>query len=96
MSIFEEIQEIMAKERKTHEIPELDKETIKIIASKIKETRKSKGYSYEEFALRSNVNRNTYFKIERSSETGENFTISTLLKVLRGLDLSLSEFFKDL
>ena len=86
----------MAKEIKKHEVPELDKEAIKRIATKARDMRKSKGYSYEAFALQAGINRNTYFKLEKSASTGENFTIATLLKVIRGLDLSLSEFFNDL
>jgi transcriptional regulator with XRE-family HTH domain len=86
----------MAKDKKKHEVPKLDKEAIKKIATKARDMRKSKGYSYEAFALHAGINRNTYFKLEKSAETGENFTIATLLKVIRGLDLSLSEFFIDL
>jgi transcriptional regulator with XRE-family HTH domain len=86
----------MANEIKKHEVPDFDKEAIKKIATKARDMRKSKGYSYEAFALHAGINRNTYFKLEKSASTGENFTIATLLKVIRGLDLSLSEFFKDL
>ncbi len=83
----------MAKEIKKHEIPDLDKETIKRIAVKAKDMRKEAGYSYEDFALHAGINRNTYFKFEKSATTGENFTIATLLKVIRGLDVSLKSFF---
>ena len=86
----------MAKDRKKHEVPELDLEVIKRIAAKAKDMRTTKGYSYEGFALHAGINRNTYFKFEKSAATGENFTIATLLKVIRGLDLSLSSFFEDL
>jgi len=86
----------MAKEIKKHEVSELDKATIKKIAAKAKDMRKEKGYSYEGFALHAGINRNTYFKFEKSATTGENFTINTLLKVLRGLELSLGSFFEDL
>jgi transcriptional regulator with XRE-family HTH domain len=86
----------MAKDRKKHEVPELDKDTITRIATKAKDMRKVKGYSYEGFALHAGVNRNTYFKFEKSAATGENFTIATLLKVIRGLELSLGSFFEDL
>lgn len=86
----------MSKEIKKHEVPELDKDTIKKIAAKAKEMREKQGYSYEEFALHAGLNRNTYFKFEKSAATGENFTIATLLKVIRGLDISLSSFFEYL
>ena len=86
----------MAKDRKKHEIPEIDKETIKTIASKAKDIRKKNGYSYEGFALHAKINRNTYHKFEKSATTGENFTMATLLKVIRGLEQSLGSFFEDL
>ena len=86
----------MAKEIKKHEVPDFDKEVIKRIATKARDMRKSKGYSYEAFALHAGINRNTFFKFEKSASTGENFTIATLLKVIRGLDVSLSAFFEDL
>jgi len=86
----------MAKEIKKHEIPELDKETIKRIAAKAKDMRIKQGYSYEGFALHAGLNRNTYFKFEKSATTGENFTIATFLKVVRGLELSLRSFFETL
>ncbi len=86
----------MAKDSKKHGIPELDKEVIKRIATKARDMRKNKGYSYEAFALHAGINRNTYFKFEKSATTGENFTVVTLLKVIHGLELSLSSFFEDL
>ena len=85
----------MAKDKKKREVPEIDKETIKTIASKARDLRESKGFSYEGFALHAGLNRNTYFKFEKSATTGENFTMATLLKVIRGLDLTMSSFFED-
>ncbi len=82
--------------RKKHEVPEIDMEAIKRIAAKAKDMRKKGGYSYEGFALHAGINRNTYFKFEKSAATGENFTIATLLKVFRGLEQSLGSFFEDL
>lgn len=84
----------MAKEVRKHDIPELDKEAIKRIAAKARNMREKQGFSYEEFALHAGLNRNTYFKFEKSAATGENFTIATLLKVIRGLDVSLRSFFE--
>lgn len=86
----------MAKETKKHEVPELDKDTIKRIAAKAKDMRKKKGYSYEGFAMHAKINRNTYHKFEKSATTGENYTMATLLKVVRGLEQSLASFFEDL
>jgi len=86
----------MAEERKTHDVPDLDRETIKRIATKARDMRINKGYSYEAFALQAGINRNTYHKFEKSAATGENFTMATLLKVVRGLEQSLASFFEDL
>lgn len=73
-----------------------DRETIMRIASKAKTLRKELGYSYESFAMHAQINRNTYFKFEQSSTTGDNFTIGVFLKVLKGLGLTLEEFFQGL
>lgn len=73
-----------------------DRETIMRIATKAKSLRKEKGYSYEKFAMLAGINRNTYFKFEKSSTTGDNFTIGVLLKVIKGLGLTLEDFFKGL
>ena len=83
-------------ERKKHDITDLDRDSIKRIASKAKELRVEKGYSYEDFALHAKINRNTYFKFEKSSTTGDNFTIAVLAKVIRGLDLTFESFFQNL
>lgn len=83
-------------DKKKHDITELDRESIKRIALKAKKLRVAKGYSYEQFALIANINRNTYFKFEKSSTTGDNFTIAVLAKVIRGLDQTFESFFKNL
>jgi len=82
--------------RKKHEIPELDMEAIKRIATKAKDMRKIKGYSYEGFALHAGINRNTYFKFEKSAATGENYAMATRLRGVRGLGQSRGSFFEDL
>ena len=81
---------------KKHNITDIDRETIKQIANKAKEMRVSKGYSYEDFALHAKINRNTYFKFEKSASTGDNFTVAVLTKVIRGLDLTFESFFKGI
>lgn len=79
-------------------IPDVDRDYIKKIATRVKELRVKSGYSsYEAFALHAGINRNSYFRFEKkSAETGENFTIALLLKIVRGLDISLADFFKDI
>jgi transcriptional regulator with XRE-family HTH domain len=84
------------KETKAHIIPDIDRDYIKKISAKAKFLREEKGYSYESFALHAGLNRNTYFRFERSAVTGDNYTIALLLKVIRGLNMTSTEFFKDI
>jgi transcriptional regulator with XRE-family HTH domain len=84
----------MSEATKPHQIDELDRATIKHIASRAKELRIQMGYSYEEFALHANINRNTYFKFEKSAVNGDNFTVAILAKVIRGLNQTMESFFK--
>jgi len=86
----------MPEIRKKHVITDLDRETIKRIAAKAMEMRIKMGYTNEEFAISAQINRNTYFKFEKSSSTGDNFTIAVLAKVLRGLNLTFESFFQNL
>ena len=84
------------KETKSHNIPDIDRDYIKKIAAKAKLLRDEKGYSYESFALHAGLNRNTYFRFERSAVTGDNYTVALLLRVIRGLNMTATEFFKDI
>jgi DNA-binding XRE family transcriptional regulator len=79
-----------------HIISDIEKESLKLIADKVKKLRITKFSSYEQFALHIGINRNSYYRLEKSSMTGENFTLALLLKVIRGLDISVSDFFHDL
>ena len=85
----------MTKKGKTHAITDHDKKTIMRIAGKARQLRVAGGLGYEEFALKANINRNTYFKFEKSATTGENFTVATLAKVIRGNNQTWETFFKD-
>jgi transcriptional regulator with XRE-family HTH domain len=78
------------------DVADYDRQTIMRIATKAKTLRKELGYSYESFAMHANINRNTYFKFEKSSVTGDNFTIGVMLKVIKGLGMSLETFFQEL
>jgi DNA-binding XRE family transcriptional regulator len=84
------------KETKSHPIPDIDRELIMKIAARAKEMRVNSGHSYESFAIRAEINRNTYFRFERSAKTGENFTMALLIKVIRGLNMTVSEFMKTI
>ncbi len=69
---------------------------IKLIAEKAKNMRIAKKMSYEQFALQVGINRNSYYRFEQSASSGDNYTVALLLKVITGLDATLSEFFKDI
>lgn len=86
------------KETKPRIIPDVDRDYIKKIAAKTKELRIKAGYSsYEGFAIHAGINRNSYFRFEKkSAESGENFTIALLLKITRGLNISLTDFFQEI
>ena len=62
------------------------------IGERIKQLRKAKGYSnYEHFAYDNGINRVQYGRYEK----GTDLKISSLLKVLKGFDMSLAEFFAE-
>ncbi|MCC8407740.1 helix-turn-helix transcriptional regulator [Mucilaginibacter sp. UR6-1] len=60
------------------------------LAKRIKELRIEKGFSnYEHFAYESGISRTQYGKYE----IGDNLKFLTLMKVLKTLDIPVSEFF---
>ena len=71
-------------------------EIIKAIAEKAKSLRESLNLGSEEFALKAGINRNTYFRFEKSATKSDNYTIAILLRVIRGLDMTVEDFFKGL
>jgi transcriptional regulator with XRE-family HTH domain len=69
-----------------------EQELLKRLGQRIKELRIKKGYTnYEHFAYEQGISRTQY----GNYETGENMKFLTLIKVLKGLDVSLSEFFSE-
>ena len=68
--------------------------TLVQIGKKIRKLRKSnKDFdNYEVFAFTHKINKVTLQRMEK----GENFTMQNFLKVLNALDISLSDFFKDI
>lgn len=82
-------------QKKRNELTDLDREVIKRIAAKAKQLRIEMGFSYEEFAIHAKINRNTYFKFEKSSSTGDNFTVAVLVKVIHGLNQTFESFFQN-
>lgn len=68
-------------------------EEYQLIADRLKELRKEKGYSnYEHIAFELGMSRSAYWRLE----TGVNFELKTLIKVCRLLNVSLTEFFSKM
>lgn len=68
-------------------------EIIKKIGERIKHIRKEAGYkNYENFAFENDINRVQYGRME----SGKNFTIRSLLRILEIHKLSLKEFFDNM
>ena len=71
---------------------EFTKEQLQKIGERIKALRKAKGYTnYEHFAYDNGINRVQYGRYEK----GADLKISSLIKVLKGFDMSLTEFFAE-
>lgn len=68
----------------------LTEKQLERLGNRIKKLRKEKGYTnYEIFAYDHNISRAQYGRYEK----GEDLRFSSLLKVLKGLDISLKDFF---
>jgi len=68
------------------------KEQLKKIGQRLRDLRKGKGYSnYELFAFDNEIARAQYGRYKN----GEDLRISSLIKVLEALDISLEDFFND-
>ena len=62
------------------------------IGKRVSTLRKKKGYSnYEVFAYDNNISRSQMGRYEK----GEDMRLSSLIKLLVALEISLEEFFKD-
>ncbi len=62
------------------------------LGKRLKEIRKSRGYSnYEQFAFDNELPRAQYGRYEN----GEDLRFSSLIKVLKALNISLDEFFRN-
>ena len=65
---------------------------LKEIGAKLRELRKANTTNYEHFANNNGLNKVTLSRLEN----GENFTMSSLIAVLRVLDISIEEFFSGI
>jgi hypothetical protein len=81
---------------KPHIISDIERERLKLIAEKVQKMRIAKKMSYEQFAIQSEINRNSYFRLEQAAKSGDNYTVALLLKVIRGLGSTPSKFFGDI
>lgn len=67
------------------------KEQLTNLSNRLRELRIEKGFSnYEQFAFEHNLPRAQYGRYEK----GQDLRFSSLLKVLKALDISLEDFFK--
>ena len=70
---------------KSEKLPEL-----LALSNRLKELRKEKGYAnYEHIAYDLGMSRSAYWRLE----SGENFSIKTLIKVCKLLEVTMEEFF---
>jgi len=72
-----------------------DKETeekLEKLGKRLQELRKAKGYpNYEQFAFQNNISRSQYGRYEK----GQDIRFSTMCRVLKALDITFEEFFRD-
>jgi DNA-binding XRE family transcriptional regulator len=88
-----------AKTRRTKKsmvVSDDDHRRLKLIVEKAANLRKEMDISYEEFAIRAGINRNSYYRFEKSADSGDYYTVALLLTVISGLGLTPAEFFKDI
>ena len=63
------------------------------ISARLKELRKAKGYAnYEHIAYDLDMSRSAYWRLE----SGANFSLKTLIKVCKLLDVTLSQFMEGI
>lgn len=62
------------------------------LAKRLREVRKERGFSnYEQFAFENEIPRAQYGRYEK----GHDLRFSSLIKVLKAMDISLKDFFSD-
>ena len=77
---------------KEETMEELTQRQLQNIGKRMQELRKKKGFkNYEIFAYENDLPRAQYGRYER----GQDLKVSSLLKVLKGFDITLKEFFSD-
>jgi len=83
----------MAKKEEPASLKTLDAtKEMQQLGARIRAIRKLKGYtSFEKFANEHDIHRTQWGKYE----TGEDMYVSTLMKVIKVLDISIEEFFSE-
>ena len=72
---------------------EYKKKMLELLGERFKKFRKEKGFTnYEQFAFKNDINRAQYGRYEKGTD---DLRFSSILKVLRALNVSLSDFFAD-
>lgn len=78
---------------KDEQFEEFKQEQLQKLANRIKQLRIEKGYtSYEYFAYDHNIPRAQYGRYEK----GEDLKFSSLIKIVKSLNISLEDFFKGM
>ena len=80
------------KNIRVKEIPEDVDQKLKEIGKRVRSYRKNKSSNYEDFAKKYNFNKVSLARIE----TGKNYTVSSLIQLLKLLDVTLATLTKDL
>jgi len=93
---IESIEAAKRSPKKPMVISDDDTKRLMLIADKAKKMRIAKNMSYEQFALHAGINRNSYFRFEKSASSADNYTVALLMTVISGLGTTPAEFFKDL
>ena len=65
---------------------------MKTVGGKVRELRRQKNQNYEAWAYLNGINKVSLNRIER----GENVTMKLFLEILKKLDVSVQDFFKDI
>jgi len=82
----------MKKKKNQRPLAEEQERIIKQMGARIKALRIKKGHtSYEDFAYENNISRSQFGKYER----GADIRITSLIKVLMALEVSIEEFFSE-
>ena len=92
----ESVETAKRRKKKPMVISDDDSFRLKLIVKKAVNLRKEMDISYEEFASRAGINRNSYYRFEKSIDTLDKYTVALLMKVIRGLGITPAEFFKDI